>query len=44
MGLYELPIYMSLQYFGIGIMFANVHMCRILCIRSVYGPVCVLCL
>ena len=55
MGLYEVPLSMSLLGFGMGTMLAYVHMCGImLVLRSVFnmlvrnasprGPMCVRCL
>ena len=55
MGLYELPLSMSLLGFGMGTMLANFHMCGIiLVLRAVFnmlvrnasprGPVCFRCL
>ena len=51
MGLYEVPLSMSLLGFGMGSMLANFHMCRImLVLRAVFnmlvknasprGPIC----
>ena len=38
MGLYEVPLYMSLQGFGMGTMLANFHMCGImLVLRAVFN-------
>ena len=55
MGLYEVPLSMSLLGFGIGTMLANLHMCGImLVLRAVFnmlvrietltGPMCFMCL
>ena len=55
MGLYEVPLSMSLMGFGMGTMFANVHMCGImLVLRGVFtmlvrnasprGSMCFMCL
>ena len=55
MGLYELPLSMSLLGFGMGTMLTNFHMCGImLVLRAVYnmivrnasprGPICFSCL
>ena len=55
MGLYEVPLSMSLLGFGMGTMFANFHMCGImLVLRAVFnmfvrnasarGPMCFRCL
>ena len=55
MGLYEVPLYMSLLGFGMGTMLANFHMCGImLVLRAVFnvlvrnasprGPMCFRCL
>ena len=55
MGLYEVPLFMSLLSFGMGTMLANFHMCGImLVLRAVFnmvvrnasprGPMCFRCL
>ena len=53
MGLYEVPLSMSLLGFGMGIMLANLHMCGIMLVlravfnilvRSPRGPMCFRCL
>ena len=55
MGLYEVPLSMSLLGFGMGTMLANFHMCGImLVLRAVFnmlvgnasprGPMCLMCL
>ena len=38
MGLYEVPLSMSLLYFGMGTMLANFHMCGIMLVSR--GPMC----
>ena len=46
MGLYEVPLYMSLLGFGMGTLLANFHMCSIMGVQEVIcvlGARCLVC-